>query len=119
VRRPEARCVEAPGNPISIADLSAAAGVSKSALYLAFHLSCGEPQLEHFRKRRLTQAQAGIATSSANPCLSVWGSRSPDPRQSEPPANLWTRGLRNSSEDSGLRKNGPDSVSRTTTFPRA
>jgi AraC-like DNA-binding protein len=64
VRRAEERFVEAQADPISLADLCAAAGASKSALYLAFHLICGEPPLEYFRKRRLTQARSRLLNSA-------------------------------------------------------
>jgi len=43
---------------ISLADLCAAAGVCKSALYNAFHAVYGEAPLRYFRKRRLTQARS-------------------------------------------------------------
>jgi AraC-like DNA-binding protein len=46
----------AEGTPISLADLCAAAGVSKSALYPAFHSVCGEPPLAYFQKRRLARS---------------------------------------------------------------
>lgn len=50
--------------PVSLADLCAAAGVSKSTLYMAFHQVCGRPPLEYFQKRRLTRARLGLLKAS-------------------------------------------------------
>lgn len=58
VRAAEEYFVAQAGAPISLAGLCAAAGVSKSSLYLAFHQICGEPPLEYLRKRQLTQARS-------------------------------------------------------------
>jgi len=43
---------------VSLADLCDATGVSKSVLYRAFDLVCGEPPLAYFHKRRLSRARA-------------------------------------------------------------
>ena len=58
VRAAEERFVQAGSGPVSLADLCAATGVGKSALYLAFHSWCGEPPLAYFHKRRLTKARS-------------------------------------------------------------
>jgi len=50
--------------PVSLADLCAAAGVSKSTLYMAFHQVCGRPPLEYFQKRRLTRARLRLLKAS-------------------------------------------------------
>ena len=60
VRAAEERFAQAEGEAISLADLCAAAGVSKSALYLAFQQWCGEPPLAYFHKRRLTKARTHL-----------------------------------------------------------
>ena len=60
VRAAEERFAQAGAAPVSLADLCAAAGVSKSALYLAFENWCGEPPLAYFHKRRLTQARSQL-----------------------------------------------------------
>jgi len=64
VRKAEERFMAAEGEAISLADLCAAAGVSKSALYTAFHNICGEPPLEYFRKRRLMRARTILLNTS-------------------------------------------------------
>lgn len=58
VRLAEERFMAAAGGPVSLADLCAAAGVSKSVLYPAFHRVCGESPLSYFHKRRLTRARS-------------------------------------------------------------
>ena len=60
VRAAEERFAQADGDPVSLADLCAAAGVSKSVLYLAFQSWCGEPPIAYFHKRRLTQARSRL-----------------------------------------------------------
>ena len=63
VRLSEERFMAAAGEPVSLADLCAAAGVSKSTLYPAFHRVCGESPLAYFHKRRLTQARSILISS--------------------------------------------------------
>ena len=58
VRLAEERFMASDGKPVSLADLCAAAGVRKSALYSAFHNVCGLPPLSYFQKRRLMQARS-------------------------------------------------------------
>lgn len=58
VRLAEERFMASDGKKISLADLCAAAGVRKSALYRAFHNVCGLPPLAYFQKRRLMQARS-------------------------------------------------------------
>lgn len=58
VRRAEERFAEAQGAPVSLADLCAAAAVSKTVLYDAFHRVCGVPPLHYFHKRRLMRARS-------------------------------------------------------------
>lgn len=58
VRLAEERFMASDGKPVSLADLCAAAGVRKSALYKAFHNVCGLPPLTYFQKRRLMQARS-------------------------------------------------------------
>lgn len=60
VRAAEERFAEAMGNPVSLADLCAATGVSKSVLYLAFQNWCGEPPIAYFHKRRLSNVRARL-----------------------------------------------------------
>ena len=60
VRAAEERFVEAMGEPVSLADLCAATGVSKSVLYLAFQNWCGEPPIAYFHKRRLAKARSHL-----------------------------------------------------------
>jgi len=60
VRTAEERFAQAGPNPVSLADLCVAAGVSKSALYLAFESWCGEPPIAYFHKRRLAQARSRL-----------------------------------------------------------
>ena len=63
VRAAEERFAQAQGNPVSLADLCLAAGVSKSALYAAFQSWCGEPPIAYFHKRRLTKARVTLLNS--------------------------------------------------------
>jgi AraC-like DNA-binding protein len=58
VRLAEERFMMSDGKPVSLADLCAASGVGKSALYKAFHRVCGLPPLAYFQKRRLMQARS-------------------------------------------------------------
>ena len=58
MRRAEERFAVAEGGPISLADLCAAAGVGKNALYRSFHTVCGEPPLSYFRRRQLVHARS-------------------------------------------------------------
>jgi len=60
VRAAEERFAQAGPNPVSLADLCVAAGVSKSALYLAFESWCSEPPIAYFHKRRLAQARSRL-----------------------------------------------------------
>jgi transcriptional regulator GlxA family with amidase domain len=64
VRKAEDCFMAAEEVPVSLADLCAAACVSKSTLYLAFQHVCGQPPLEYFHKRRLTRARLGLLESS-------------------------------------------------------
>lgn len=57
VRRAEDRFLAAEGQPLSLADLCAAAGVGRTALQQAFQSIYGESPLGYFHKRRLTQAR--------------------------------------------------------------
>ncbi len=57
VRRAEERFVAAGDQPVSLADLCAAAGVGRTALQLAFQGLYDESPLGYFRKRRLMQAR--------------------------------------------------------------
>ena len=49
--------------PLSLADLCAAAGVSKSTLYRAFDSHCGVPPLHYIHQRRLTCARSRLVAS--------------------------------------------------------
>jgi len=64
VRRAEERFMAAEGGPVSLADLCAVAGVSKSTLYLAFHNMCGESPLAYFHKRRLMRARSALLNAT-------------------------------------------------------
>ena len=57
VRRAEERFYESQEKPVSLADLCAAARVSQSTLYRAFHSVCREAPLAYFHKRRLADAR--------------------------------------------------------------
>lgn len=63
VRLAEERFMSAAGGPVSLADLCAAAGVGKTALYTAFHRVCGESPLAYFRKRQLMQVRTMLIRS--------------------------------------------------------
>ncbi|WP_226629726.1 helix-turn-helix domain-containing protein [Alloyangia pacifica] len=65
VRKAEERFFEAEAGPISLADICAAAGVSQSSLYRAFHSVCGEAPLAYFQKRRLTDARRYLVAAEA------------------------------------------------------
>lgn len=65
VRAAEERFAQADGNPVSLADLCAAAGVGKTALYLAFQDWCGVPPIAYFHKRRLAMARARLVSADA------------------------------------------------------
>jgi len=67
VRLAEERFLEANGKKISLADLCAAAKVSKSVLYRSFEEICGLSPLNYFRKRQLTRARSIIIESAAKP----------------------------------------------------
>jgi AraC-like DNA-binding protein len=60
VRAAEERFAQAGEGPVSLADLCAAAGVSKSGLYVAFKYWCGMPPIAYFQKRRLTRARTKL-----------------------------------------------------------
>ena len=57
VRAAEERFEQAGNEPVSLADLCAAAGVGKSTLYSAFESWCGQPPINYFHKRRLMKAR--------------------------------------------------------------
>lgn len=63
VRKAEERFMAAEGRPVSLADLCAAAHVSKGTLYSAFHRVCGLPPLEYFSRRRLSRARVKLLDS--------------------------------------------------------
>ena len=54
---------QAGGKPISLADLCAADGVGKSALYLAFQIWWGEPPIAYFHKHRLAKTRSHLLSS--------------------------------------------------------
>ena len=60
VRRAEERFIAAGNQPVSLADLCAAAGVGRTSLQQAFIDLYGESPLGYFRKRRLTQAREAL-----------------------------------------------------------
>lgn len=64
VRKAEECFMAAEGRPVSLADLCAAAGVSKSTLYLAFHNLCGESPLAYFQKRRFMRARSALLNAA-------------------------------------------------------
>lgn len=64
VRRAEERFMSAGREPVSLADLCAAAGVGKTALYQAFHQVCGLSPLAYFHKRRLMRAHFRLVNSA-------------------------------------------------------
>ena len=63
VRAVEELFERAESAPLSLADLCAAAGVSKSTLYRAFDSYCGVPPLDYIHKRRITRAHSRLVTS--------------------------------------------------------
>jgi AraC family ethanolamine operon transcriptional activator len=65
VWRAEERFAEAEWGPVSLADLCAAAGVSQSALYMAFQHLYGEPPLRFFHSRRLNRARDLLVQSES------------------------------------------------------
>jgi len=65
VRRAEERFLDAAADPVSLADLCAAAGVGKSSLYRAFWQICDMPPLEYFRRRRLVMARSILMAATA------------------------------------------------------
>lgn len=60
VRKAEDAFVAWPSARISVADLCAVTGVSKSALYAAFGHVYGEPPMSYLHKRRLVQARRSL-----------------------------------------------------------
>lgn len=60
VRRAEECFAQAEGRRVTLADLCAAAGVGKSALYNAFHALYGQTPLRYFHLRRLGQARSSL-----------------------------------------------------------
>ncbi len=60
VRAAEERFAQAAGEPVSLADLCLAAGVSQTALHAAFQSWCGEPPMAYFRKRKLALVRARL-----------------------------------------------------------
>jgi len=64
VSKAEERFMAVEGMPVSLADLCAATGVSKSTLYIAFHRVCGQSPLEYFHKRRLGRARFSLMGNS-------------------------------------------------------
>jgi AraC-like DNA-binding protein len=62
--RAEERFAAAQGGPLSLADLCAAAGVGRTALYDAFQRLYGESPLRYFHKRRLMQARDALLIAS-------------------------------------------------------
>jgi len=65
VRAAEARFAQAGGNPVSLADLCAAAGVGKTGLYQAFESFCGASPIAYFHKRRMSKARSTLLNSEA------------------------------------------------------
>lgn len=63
VRRAEAHFERCGNDPISLADLCAATGVSSSALYAAFADTVGMPPLRYFRMRRLNSVHHALERS--------------------------------------------------------
>jgi AraC-like DNA-binding protein len=66
VRKAEERFAEAGMSPLSLADLCAAAGVGKTALYQAFHRFCGEAPIAYSQKRRLTRSRSLLLRSESS-----------------------------------------------------
>lgn len=65
VRKAEERFFAAGERPVSLADLCAAANVSQSTLYRAFHHVCDQPPLTYFHHRRLHNARRKLVSSPA------------------------------------------------------
>lgn len=63
VRRAEAHFESCGNDPVSLADLCAATGVSSSALYAAFADTVGMPPLRYFRMRRLNRVHQALERS--------------------------------------------------------
>jgi len=63
VRAAETRFAQADGNPVSLADLCAAAGVGKNGLHQAFERYCGESPIAYLHKRRMTKARSTLLNS--------------------------------------------------------
>jgi len=64
VRKSEEHFMAAEGMRVSLADICAAANVSKTTLYTAFHRVCGQSPLEYFHRRRLGRARISLLHSS-------------------------------------------------------
>lgn len=64
IRAAEERFLAAKGRHISLTDLCAATGVSKSTLYNTFHAVCGNAPLEYFHKRQLMMARSILLNST-------------------------------------------------------
>lgn len=60
VRLAEERFMASGGKHVSLADLCAAAGVSKSSLYKTFHSVCGAPPSTYFKMRRFMKARSQL-----------------------------------------------------------
>ena len=66
VRKAEERFDSAQSEPVSLADLCAAAGVSQGTLHNAFMTMCGNSPMAHFKKRRLTDARLALLEPNPN-----------------------------------------------------
>lgn len=64
VRAAEERFAQAGSEPVSLADLCVATGVSQRTLYSAFRDWCGEPPIAYFHKRRLTHARSRLLNAT-------------------------------------------------------
>lgn len=60
VRKAEDCFAATQGQPVSLSDLCAAAGVSQGTLYHAFKVMCDTSPMEYFKKRRLTDARMAL-----------------------------------------------------------
>jgi AraC-like DNA-binding protein len=60
VRKAEDCFAARQGEPLSLSDLCAAAGVSQGTLYHAFMVMCDASPMEYFKKRRLTDARMAL-----------------------------------------------------------
>ena len=67
VRAAEERFAEAGKDPVSLADLCAAASVGKTALYVAFESYCGESPIAYLHKRRLATVRTRLLESDPKP----------------------------------------------------